>query len=177
MKFVWILLIFCLQAFAEIDNSKNIESVFSDSTQIKDKWKIVMQLAKDTQVNENIFVQATKDKDCFVRNAGLIALKARNPNKALKAAEILLKDKALVVRSAALDIIKTYPQKINRNLLWKELSQSYNFRSGKSLWIRKDILNTLALKPLSSEKNEFLKLSTDSDQELSNQAKKILINL
>lgn len=160
------LLLMCLISVQVFANTRGTEAAFDSQGSIKDKWAAMMKLAQDQKISEEIFYRATQDKDCFTRNAGLVALNHRNPERSIAVAEKLLKDKALIVRSAALEIIKKYPHKMNRTLLWKELDQKYNFRSGQSLWIRKDLMIALAETPLKSEKPLFEKLQKDQDLDI-----------
>ncbi len=93
----------------------------------------------------------------FMRNAALISYKTYFPEKSQAAAQKLLKDKALVVRSAAVDAMGTDLDSKARDLLWEEMDASYNYRGKQSLWIRDQILSTLAAAPLSKELPLFVK--------------------
>lgn len=98
-----------------------------------------------------------------MRNAALVALAEVNEPEAQKLAKKLLKDKALVVRSAAVDVLQKNPRPDVRDLLWEEMSQKYNFRNKESLWIRSQIVEALAQKPSDHEMKLFTKFLNDKD--------------
>ena len=98
-----------------------------------------------------------------MRNAALVALKEVNPAQSQKLAQKLLKDKALVVRSAAVTVLEANITPEVRDLLWDELNQSYNFKGSQSLWIRHQIVEVLAKKPMHRELKIFADLLSDKD--------------
>lgn len=84
----------------------------------------------------------------FLRNAALLGLEKSRPQEALAAARKLLVDKALVVRSAAVQVLSGNLQVQTRDLLWQELFKNYNYRGSQSLWIRAQIVRVLSQNPL-----------------------------
>ncbi len=110
--------------------------------------------------------EALKSKDWFMRNAALVALRANHPLKAQAAAKSLLKDKALVVRSAAVEVLGSDFSPEDRDLLWEEFHAPYNFRRKQSLWIRGQILSQLAQKPQAKESSLFVKALMEKDSGL-----------
>lgn len=105
-----------------------------------------------------------------MRNAALVALAEFNNNEAQKLAKSLLKDKALVVRSAAVEVLQANPRPEVRDLLWEEMSEKHNFRNKESLWIRAQIVEALAQKPSDHELKLFTKLIEDRDERVQSAA-------
>lgn len=131
------------------------------------RWKaltLAAYVGKDQALPE--LQAALKSKEWFMRNAALISLKIHHPLKAQEAARTLLKDKALVVRSAAVECLGADLDAKSRQLMWSELNADYNFRHQKGLWIRKQILSQLAEKPDTQETGRFLKALREKDSEL-----------
>lgn len=110
--------------------------------------------------------QALKAPEWFMRNAALIALQSFDPAKAKLRARILLKDKALVVRSAAVDVIGIELDAAARDLFWEEFDATYNFRQKQGLWVRRQILEKLAVNPGKKEISLFAKALKDKDSKL-----------
>ncbi len=109
----------------------------------------------------------SKSKDWYMRNALLVALDKMGTDLVYDKAKALVSDKALVVRSAAVDILTRLESQEVRDLLAKELNRNYNFVGKKSLWIRAQIMKNLVKKPYQSEREYFSKLLFDNDPEIS----------
>lgn len=107
-----------------------------------------------------------KSPEWFMRNAALVSLQSYFPAKARSAAQELLKDRALVVRSAAVDVLAIRLDPKAREILWEELSAKHNYRKKQSLWIRGQILSQLAKTPLEKERSLFLKALGESEPSL-----------
>lgn len=131
------------------------------------RWRALMLL---TEVNpkESVLelIKATSSPEWFMRNAGLLGLEQVKKGKAVEIARDLIKDKALVVRSAAVEVLGRNLNPDLRDLLWQELYKEYNFRSDKSLWIRPQILQTLSQNPMEHEGKIFAQLLKDPDQDI-----------
>ncbi len=109
---------------------------------------------------------ALKSPNWFMRNAALLSLAQYHPERGQKAAQALLKDKALVVRSAAVQVLGKNLNAGNRDLLWENLNAPENFRRQQSLWIRGEILSMLAAKPEARETALFVKSLNDKDPKI-----------
>lgn len=132
----------------------------SEKKSMQTRWKaltLAAHLKKGQAMPE--LEKALKSKEWFMRNAGLVAIQSFNAPKAMKAAKDLLKDKALVVRSAAVEVIGSQKElgPETRDLLWEEMNASYNFRQKQGLWVREQILEKLAQSPEKKEMPLFLK--------------------
>lgn len=105
-------------------------------------------------------------REWYMRNAALIALTEVSQSESQKAALQLLDDKALVVRSAAVDALGTDLTAEMRDRLWEELSAGYNFRKKESLWVRSQIAQKLALSPEKEEASRFVDLLKEKDSRM-----------
>lgn len=110
--------------------------------------------------------QFARHTDWYMRNATLVALKQVSLTEAAAQARRLLTDKALVVRSAAVDILTENITAEDRQLLMSELNKPYNFNKKSSLWIRKQIVEKLALTAGQADRNFFAKAVFDTDQDV-----------
>ena len=141
-----------------------ITVAFSENQSMRLRWRALM-LAAETRGDKATpdLLKASEHKQWFMRNASLIALSEFNQGEAHILAKKLLKDKALVVRSAAVEVLQKNPRPEVRELLWQELAQKYNYRNSESLWIRGQIVDALAQKPSDFEMKNFTKLISDKD--------------
>lgn len=133
-----------------------VQLAFDDKTSMKLRWKALMaaaQIRKEKSTGD--LIRASKDSQWFMRSAAMTALAEYNPGESERIAKNLLKDKALVVRSAAVDVLSRSFSPEVRDLFWEELHQKYNFKNKHSLWIRPQMLSALAKKPLDQETAMF----------------------
>lgn len=142
-----------------------ITVAFDEAKPMSLRWRALMAAAetnKDKATGD--LLKASAHKDWYMRNAALVALGEVNPEEGEKLAQKLLKDKALVVRSAAVGVLEKSRSQSVRDLLWQELNQSYNFKNSQSLWIRHQIVEVLAKKPIDGEAKVFAQLLSDKDE-------------
>ena len=144
---------------------------FNDDQPMNLRWRALMAAseARGEKATDDLLKAGSHDQ-WFMRNAALVALKEVNPDQATKLAQKLVKDKALVVRSAAVLVLEENSAPEIRELLWAELDQSYNFKNSESLWIRHQIVEALAKNPKMQELKQFAKLLSDKDVRLQSPA-------
>ncbi len=150
---------------------KVVHVAFNEQKPMSIRWKALM-LASDIgkkSATEDL-IKASKSKDWFMRNASLIALKDQDEETSFKVAKNLIQDKALVVRSAAVEVVASSKNPEARGVLWEELNKKYNFKNNSSLWIRAKIAESLAAKPEAYEKNQFVKILSEKDVKMQQQA-------
>ncbi len=141
-----------------------ISVAFAEDQSMRLRWRALMMAAEGRREKSTPdLLKASIHKQWFMRNAALVALAEVNEPEAQKLAKKLLKDKALVVRSAAVDVLQKSPRPEVRDLLWEEMNQKYNFRNQESLWIRPQIVEAMALKPADHELKLFTKFLSDKD--------------
>ena len=119
---------------------------FQDKTPLEIRWKALMSLSLlFPQKSQSLLKKASRDKRWFMRNAGLMGLTYSHSESARKEALRLLKDPSLIVRTAAVKVLKRHGQPLkDAPYLWEALYSPQNFRGGKSLWIRQHIVDVLA---------------------------------
>ena len=110
--------------------------------------------------------KALKSDDWILRNAAQVAMRSYNPVRSKEWALKLLKDKALVVRSASVDMLSQDPDDHTISSLWQAFNDPMNFRGNRSLWIRKQILQVIAAHPRNSDASRFVGVLRDKDAEL-----------
>lgn len=148
-----------------------INVAFSEAHSMRLRWRALTLAAEARREKATPdLLKASTHKQWFMRNAALVALAEVNEKEAQKVAKKLLKDKALVVRSAAVDVLQKNARPEMRDLLWEEMNQKYNFRNNESLWIRSQIVEALAQKPADHELRIFNKLLKDKDQRVQSAA-------
>lgn len=145
------------------------------------RWKALLaatEVADGHQIQK--IVAFSKDKDWYMRNATLVALEKIGTDIVYDQAKILISDKALVVRSAAAEILIKLNNRDVRRIFSEEISKKYNFNGKSSLWIRPQMMKFLVEKPTSEEKSFFVKYLFENDTEvamLSTEALQKLTNI
>jgi len=102
----------------------------------------------------------------FMRNAALIGMQRADLNEAKRWARKLLDDKALIVRSAAVRNIKKLNDRRSSTKLWQTLNNKNNYYNGRSLFIRRQIVETLGQLSRHGEEKKFIKILYDTDPRL-----------
>jgi HEAT repeat protein len=143
----------------------NYKSLADDKNQgFKTRWMAIQSLADSNYtLNKDTLSTWTKSKEWFVRNAALVAISRHDPDRAQGLAIGMLKDQALVVRSAAVELLSSSPKNEVREYFWKAMSDPVNFRKGTSLWIRSQVMDILSQNPLEGEKQRFKSFIEDKD--------------
>lgn len=141
-----------------------IALAFSEGQPMSVRWRALTAAAETRGERATTdLLKASADRQWYMRNAALVALTEVNPAQGEILAQKLLKDKALVVRSAAVQALEKSTSSAVRDLLWDELNQDYNFKNTQSLWIRAQIIGILNQKPLDRELKVFAGLLSDKD--------------
>lgn len=172
-----LLFLFCTtQAFAAVDEfSAYIESASNNKLGMNSRWNALIKAAEFASAAQLDQIRKfSSSKDWYMRNASLVALSKINASEAMTEAKKLLQDKALVVRSAAVEILATNLNDENKTILVEELGKPYNFNKKSSLWIRKQIIEKLALSAGASDRHFFAKNLYDSDKDIAQLSAKTL---
>lgn len=144
-----------------------LKLAFDESQTMPQRWKALhLGAYLKGPLAKSDLTKALKHDQWFMRNAALIAFEKLYPKEVPKVAKSLLQDKALVVRSAAVEVMSRRLDDEGRDLFWDELEKSYNFRNSQSLWVRSQIVEALAKAPEKREKPIFAKLLRDKDTRL-----------
>lgn len=157
-----------VQVESENNFSTQIARAKNQSLPMAQRWDALIKAADaaDSQQLKQV-LDFSNSKDWYMRNALLIALDKMGTDLVYDKAKSLISDKALVVRSAAVEILTRLENQEVRTLLAKELNHNHNFVGKKSLWIRAQIMKNLIKKPYQSEREYFSKLLFDNDLEIS----------
>lgn len=144
-----------------------LKLIHSNEYTMENRWKaLAFYIDKYPKNAAEQIKKLAKSNEWFMRNASLVMANKVDKKLSYELSTQLLKDKALVVRSAAVENIITFNDMQMRDLLWEELHQKYNFKNNQSLWIRKQIVDFLIQNPLKHEVTLFKKLKNDSDKEI-----------
>ena len=149
--------------------------MFDQSASMDLRWKAITSagLVGGKSLRPQI-QKALVAKEWFVRNAALVALESIDRNEAKVWAKKFLDDKALVVRSAAVETLARLEDRSATAVLWKKLNAKENFRGNQSLWIRKQITTALAQLDKSESQRQFIDLLEDRDEGVQEAAIKAL---
>ena len=154
------------------------EISLSETEPMDQRWRATLAMArighKESLVDLEHFM---KSSTWYMRSASLLGMALVDSQLSQrKAKELLRRDPALLVRASALQVL-SQEKKMDREFLWKELHNPINFRRGRSLSLRTSILKILSQQPLPTEKSKFALLTNDSQPEIKNLSKNVLIRL
>jgi len=140
---------------------------FRNDSDLQVRWRALVLAARllGTEMKGDI-TSASKSNDWFMRSASMMAANEISSNEGASLARRLVNDKALVVRSAAVDILGQTGEVSDRILLWNIIRDPINIRKGQSLWIRSQALQLLARSPQKREISNFISLLKENDLEL-----------
>lgn len=135
------------------------------------RWKALVLAAKiggASMIAE--LKEASRSSDWYMRSASLAAAAQISFTESLVLARKLVNDKALVVRSAAVDILGESDEPKDREILWKVIEDPKNKRKGQSLWIRSQSLNLLVKHSGRKDIPNLIKILKENDNELNSVA-------
>ncbi|MBC7753770.1 MAG: hypothetical protein H7Z71_06000 [Moraxellaceae bacterium] len=131
------------------------------------RWAALQKASAQASGDEFFKVMAFgDDKDWFMRNASLVALDKSGSDMVYDQAKKLMTDKALVVRSAAADILMRLNNDAVKKIFSAELEKKYNFNGRNSLWIRKQMMTHLIKNPTITERDFYVRYLNDQDPEI-----------
>ncbi len=136
-----------------------------------DRWQSLVragQIAKSDEISK--IQEFAKSSDWYMRNASLVALESINLSYGMDQAKILIQDKALVVRSAAVTMLSKKNTLEIRQLLAAELSKPYNFSGKQSLWIRSQIMQQMAKTATKDDRRFLARHLFDTDAAVAKQS-------
>ncbi len=146
----------------------NLQSLMASKSEAFElRYKATTALAKvGGSRAKSDMTRAMTSQEWFMRNAGLIGMASIDRSEALVWARKLLNDKALVVRSAAVDVITQARDTTSTNLLWQKLYSKENYRNKQSLYIRRRIVEALSELDSKEHAAKFVALLQDKDDSL-----------
>ena len=142
------------------------------------KWKTLMAMARLNPEKTKPHIQYTAEKgNWFLKNAALISMEMIDPDQAILWAAKFLDHSSLILRTASVDLIRRQKAIEYKNILWQQLGAKQNFRNGKSLWIRYNILQTLSEFSQVVDAPRFKNLLKEKDPRVIATAQKTLSHL
>ena len=139
--------------------------VFSEKPSLSVRWRALTSLARlYPQRSRPVLEQALRSRVWFLRNAALVALERADPEESVRWAGRLMEDPALVVRTAAVQLITRHRASQYRKKLKKMLNAPGSYHHRQSLWIRYHIVLALASFALRGEEAFFTALLGDRDR-------------
>lgn len=173
---ILLVLLFSVQTFASVDEfSSYIDSASNHKLGMNLRWAALIKAAEHSSPDQlNQIQNFSSNKIWYMRNASLVALNKINPVAAVAEARKLIRDKALVVRSAAVEILAANLNEENKALLAEELNKPYNFNKKSSLWIRMQIVEKISQSAGIIDRHFFVKNLFDSDKNIARLSAKTL---
>ena len=143
------------------------ELAFDPREALQTRWRAITSMGQVwPRQSLSILEKALSSNKWFMRNAAMIALTYGSRKKTLEWADKLLDDKALVVRTAAVQAIdQVYGRELSEKM-WSRLNAKENFRYKKSIWIRKYIVRALSKFGRPEDTPRFVSLLRDRDARL-----------
>ena len=145
-----------------------IKSAQDTSLTLTERWQSLVQAGKIAEADQvEKITEFSKNSEWFMRNAALVALQGvHGGDDAIEQAKILIKDKALVVRSAAVVALANKNTLEIKQLFAAELAKPYNFSGRQSLWIRPQLMEKIAQLSTEDDRQFFSRYLFDSDQKV-----------
>lgn len=144
----------------------NLVSIMFNRTETMQlRWKATTAAGRiGGEKSRPVLERALKSDEWFMRNAALVAMMPLDRATGLAWARRLMNDKALVVRSAAVDALAN--DSASAPLLWEKLYSKENFKGRQSLFIRRRIVEALAENEKAGREAKFVALLSDKDESL-----------
>lgn len=142
-----------------------IKSAQNTSLTLTERWQSLVQAGKIAEPDQvEKIAEFSKNSEWFMRNAALVALQGVNGgDDAIEQAKILIKDKALVVRSAAVAALANKHTLEIKQLFAAELAKPYNFSGQQSLWIRPQLMEQITLLATEEDRQFLARYLFDAD--------------
>ena len=147
---------------------RNLVKIMEDEKQPMElRWRAVTAIGRIGGSESRPEIEkALKSREWYLRNAGLVALSNIDRESASSWARKLLSDKALMVRVAAVETLAGMRDPSSNNLLWEKLYAPENFKGKQSLFIRRKIVESLAVLETKGVESRFVKILDDRDESL-----------
>lgn len=147
---------------------RNLIALMNDeSAPMEARWRAVTAMGRlGGKLSLPELKQALHSKVWYLRNAALVSSVQIDHDQALTWAKELISDKALVVRSAAVDVMTDLKDARSKAILWQKLNSKENFRGKQSLWIRRKIVESLASIEEKGSEQKFGQILSDKDETL-----------
>jgi len=133
--------------FEALKTKKSYKSLskiaFDPQYKLGERWRSMAVIARNFPKSKST-QKGLKHKQWFIRNSSLLGLEQGHKKMAkVWAAKYLRSDTSLIVRSAAVDVLSKNPSEATKKVLRANINNKLNFRKGKPLWVRKNILQAI----------------------------------
>ena len=134
MRLICFFLLFST-AHASVKQFDLVDVAFDRDRHLSQRWRSLVALSI-TEGHKSIkhLDSALSSNEWFMRDAGLFAISGVDTELALEWARKLITDKALIVRTTALKVIRNHGSKADIPILLEALSSKQNFKGNHSLW-------------------------------------------
>jgi hypothetical protein len=137
---------------------------FDSKQSLQMRWRALTAMARlDFNRARPALEAALQSSQWFMRNAALVTLVPGDKNMALDWSMKLLKDPALVVRTAAAENLRQLRDRRARESLLRAFQSAENFKGKQSLWVRHYIARALAEMAVPGEESFLVGLLHDQD--------------
>lgn len=172
MKLFFVIMLLVPQiAFSAIpqkfDFKDQLKTALNTKASMSQRWVAVIQsFAVATEQELKQLSQLFEHKDWFIRNASLLAMEKKDKLKVEQYAIKAVKDRALVVRSAAAEILIKLDNEQTLKTIQEEINQPYNYRGQQSLWIRNQMMGYLLTRTDKINRDFFVQGLFDKDSQI-----------
>ncbi len=130
------------------------------------RWKDSQAwMTRQSSVNLQWSQEVIQNGDWILKSSLIGKVCKIKSNEAQEVLLQLLSDKALVVRSAAVDCLAQRMNPFVRESLWSAFQDPINKRGQQSLWIREQILEIFLAQPTASDRRAISQLKTVENEE------------
>lgn len=132
------------KSFPDSELSAVENLAFSENESMATRWRALMfRVKKDPSTSKAFLNRAKTSPVWYLRSASLVASSIVSTDFAYDVAVELLQDPAMVVRSASAKALGDLQRPAATRFLEKELNSPRNFRNGQSLWVRRQIADSI----------------------------------
>ncbi len=140
---------------------------FDEAEPLQNRWRAITALGRAyPQTSRASLEKAMKSPEWFMRNAAIIVAPYNDKSWAVKWSRLLMHDSALVVRTAAVRVLRQINATETAGLLWEKLYSTENYRGTQSLWIRRHIVEALSQFASNGDEQKFIGVLNDKDKSL-----------
>lgn len=145
-----------------------LEFIAHDKKQtLQMRWRAVTALGRLYPIKSmKVLEEMAQSSEWYLRNAAAIAMVYGERMWAINWSKKLLRDPALVVRTAAVQTLGKLKAAEAEDELWTALYSNINYSNGKSLWIRRHIVEALAHISTYGKQDKFIRVLYDDDKSL-----------
>lgn len=161
-----------------LDFEKIKKEILLEETPFKSRWALIEMLGEHYNQEElkDFLKTCLTSKEWFLQIPALKIYSKHHPTEAIYyAKDLIKKSKALLVRSAAVEVLGDLGNASDAEFLWNHINDRSNFRKRQSLWVREQMAR--AIVKLEKEKpslDKWKEFKLDSDKKIKSIANKFI---